>query len=178
MYGCLMLSVARPSIVRKILESPGLSPSREAQVLLPWLPQVLYETGYAYLDVRSELEYQDIGKVKGSVNVPFVHAKRVWSAEEQKKVVVKVCAPPPRLHSNMGRNHHLFKSFCSCPTSAFWGLPLLCNYIFTHSCNHPPPHLPPKPPSPPHRTASPSPCLAGCAGAQPRLHCHGREEVP
>ena len=28
--------------------------------------------------------------MKGSVNIPFVNAKRVWSAEEGKKVVVKV----------------------------------------------------------------------------------------
>lgn len=49
--------------------------------------QVLFsEDGYVYLDVRSQLENEEIGKVKGSVNIPFVHARRVWNAEEGKKV--------------------------------------------------------------------------------------------
>ncbi len=40
-------------------------------------PQCLFSSGgYTWLDVRSELEVDEVGKVKGSVNVPFVHLKR------------------------------------------------------------------------------------------------------
>lgn len=66
-------------------------------------PQVLFGSGYAWLDVRSELECDEVGKVKGSVNVPFVNLKRVYDAKEGKKVVQKASNPnflamvsPPR----------------------------------------------------------------------------------
>ena len=55
--------------------------------------QVLYETGYTYLDVRPELECDLVGKFKGSVNIPIMHATRKWSPEEQKKVVEKTENP-------------------------------------------------------------------------------------
>lgn len=52
--------------------------------------QVLFsEEGYVYLDVRPALELDEVGKVKGAVNVPMMHAKRVFSPEENKKVVQK-----------------------------------------------------------------------------------------
>ncbi len=42
-----------------------------------------------YLDVRPSLELEEVGKVKGSVNVPIKNSKRVWSPEEKKKVIQK-----------------------------------------------------------------------------------------
>ena len=45
--------------------------------------------GWKYLDVRSSLECQDIGKVKDSINVPMVNAVKKWDPEQQKKVVKK-----------------------------------------------------------------------------------------
>lgn len=52
--------------------------------------QALFSTfGYTYLDVRPSLELEEVGKVKGSVNVPIVHAKRKYSSEKQKKVLQK-----------------------------------------------------------------------------------------
>ena len=50
--------------------------------------QVLFSCeGYAWLDVRSELEVSEVGSVKGSINVPFEHVNRVYDAAEGKKVV-------------------------------------------------------------------------------------------
>ena len=52
--------------------------------------QVLFsEDGYTYLDVRPALEYEEAGRVKGSVNIPIVNAKRVWDPEQKKKVIKK-----------------------------------------------------------------------------------------
>ncbi|KAF8055921.1 STR16 [Scenedesmus sp. PABB004] len=45
--------------------------------------------GYTYLDVRSALEVEDVGKVKDSVNIPFVNARKVYDAETRTKKVVK-----------------------------------------------------------------------------------------
>ena len=58
---------------------------------MPLCPrQVLYsEDGYTYLDVRPELEVQEVGKVKGSVNIPIMHATRKYDPEQKKKVVQK-----------------------------------------------------------------------------------------
>lgn len=54
------------------------------------LPQVLFSNdGYVWLDVRSELECDEVGKVKGSVNVPWINVSRVYDAKEGKKVVKK-----------------------------------------------------------------------------------------
>lgn len=47
------------------------------------------EDGYTYLDVRPELEVQEVGKVKGSVNIPIMHATRKYDPEQKKKVVQK-----------------------------------------------------------------------------------------
>mmetsp|Transcript_38072 Transcript_38072/g.84795 ORF Transcript_38072/g.84795 Transcript_38072/m.84795 type:complete len:235 (+) Transcript_38072:61-765(+) len=49
--------------------------------------------GYAYLDVRPALEYEEAGKVVGSVNIPFMNSKRVWNAKEGKKVIEKAANP-------------------------------------------------------------------------------------
>ena len=52
--------------------------------------QVLFsEEGYAYLDVRPTLEYEEVGRVKGSVNIPMVNLKRVYDPEQKKKVMQK-----------------------------------------------------------------------------------------
>ena len=52
--------------------------------------QVLYsEEGYTYLDVRPKLEYEEVGRVKGSVNIPLVNLRRVWDPEQKKKVIHK-----------------------------------------------------------------------------------------
>jgi hypothetical protein len=54
------------------------------------LLQVLFsEGGYTYLDVRPALECEEVGKVKGSVNIPMMHAKRVYDPEQRKKVLQK-----------------------------------------------------------------------------------------
>lgn len=52
--------------------------------------QALYSNGgYTYLDVRSALEVDEVGKVKDSVNIPFVICTRVYDAQEGKKVIKK-----------------------------------------------------------------------------------------
>ena len=54
------------------------------------LRQVLYsEDGYTYLDVRPELEVQEVGKVKGSVNISIMNATRKYDPEQKKKVTQK-----------------------------------------------------------------------------------------
>uniref|UniRef100_Q5MCQ9 Gonidia-specific protein n=1 Tax=Volvox carteri f. nagariensis TaxID=3068 RepID=Q5MCQ9_VOLCA len=45
------------------------------------------------LDVRSELENDEVGKVKGSVNIPFVHLKRVYDPETKERVMKKTPNP-------------------------------------------------------------------------------------
>ncbi|EFJ45243.1 gonidia-specific protein KA_k47 [Volvox carteri f. nagariensis] len=49
--------------------------------------------GYTWLDVRSELENDEVGKVKGSVNIPFVHLKRVYDPETKERVMKKTPNP-------------------------------------------------------------------------------------
>lgn len=52
--------------------------------------QCLYSNGgYTYLDVRSSLEVDEVGKVRDSVNIPWVLCTRVWDSQEQKKVIKK-----------------------------------------------------------------------------------------
>ena len=54
------------------------------------IAQALFSTfGYTYLDVRPSLELEEVGKVKGSVNIPLVNASRKYSSEKQKKVLQK-----------------------------------------------------------------------------------------
>mmetsp|Transcript_948 Transcript_948/g.2896 ORF Transcript_948/g.2896 Transcript_948/m.2896 type:complete len:272 (-) Transcript_948:843-1658(-) len=54
--------------------------------------------GYTYLDVRPKLEVDDIGKVKGSVNVPMANSVRKYDPEQRKKVV-----------QNLGKNEDFIK---------------------------------------------------------------------
>lgn len=63
---------------------------------------MLYDHGYTYLDVRSTLENEEVGKVKGAVNVPFVLAKKVYSPQENKKVGGWVVCVAGGLFTNPG----------------------------------------------------------------------------
>lgn len=45
--------------------------------------------GWKYLDVRSSLELEEVGRIKDSINVPMVNATKKWDSEQQKKVVKK-----------------------------------------------------------------------------------------
>lgn len=49
----------------------GIATVEEARVLFSTL-------GYVYLDVRPALEYEDAGKVRGSVNIPLMNSKKVF----------------------------------------------------------------------------------------------------
>lgn len=53
------------------------------------LQALISSLGWKYLDVRSSLEVQDVGRVKDSINVPMVNAEKKWDPEQQKKVVKK-----------------------------------------------------------------------------------------
>ncbi|BDA51186.1 probable thiosulfate sulfurtransferase 16, chloroplastic [Coccomyxa sp. Obi] len=68
--------------VKEEFPDKGVATVEEARVLFS-------EDGYTYLDVRPALELEEVGKVKGCVNVPMMHAKRVYDPKENKKVVQK-----------------------------------------------------------------------------------------
>lgn len=51
--------------------------------------QALIADGYTYLDVRSALEVEDVGKIKFAVNIPFTICKKKYDAEQGKKVVIR-----------------------------------------------------------------------------------------
>jgi hypothetical protein len=52
--------------------------------------QALYSNGgYTYLDVRSQLEVEEVGKVKDSVNVPFMLVSRKYDPETRERKMVK-----------------------------------------------------------------------------------------
>ncbi|GBF97959.1 hypothetical protein Rsub_10632 [Raphidocelis subcapitata] len=73
-----------PEFTARVLEAfpdQGLANVEEARAL--------YESGWTYLDVRSEFEIDESGKVKGSVNVPFVIIKRVFDPETRERVIKK-----------------------------------------------------------------------------------------
>ncbi len=53
------------------------------------LQALISSLGWTYLDVRSSLECEDVGRIKGSINVPMVNAVKKWDPEQQKKVVKK-----------------------------------------------------------------------------------------
>ena len=53
------------------------------------LQALISSLGWTYLDVRSTLETEDVGKVRVAVNVPFVNATKKWDSEQGKKVVKK-----------------------------------------------------------------------------------------
>ncbi len=48
--------------------------------------QVLLDAGYTWVDVRSALECDEVGKAKQALNIPVTNAKRVYSPEQRKKV--------------------------------------------------------------------------------------------
>lgn len=54
-----------------------------------------------YLDVRPALEYEEAGKVPGSVNVPVMNSKRRWDAKEQKKVQLLLSCTNESLHAEI-----------------------------------------------------------------------------
>jgi 3-mercaptopyruvate sulfurtransferase SseA len=57
------------------------------QLCLSICSQVLFsDLGWKYVDVRPALEFEEVGKVPGSINIPVVNSKRVFSPEENKKV--------------------------------------------------------------------------------------------
>lgn len=60
----------------------GVADPEEARALFSNL-------GYTYLDVRPALELEEVGKVKGSVNIPLMHAQRKYSSEQHKKILQK-----------------------------------------------------------------------------------------
>lgn len=73
-----------PEFTAAVLEAfpdQGLANVEEARVL--------YESGWTYLDVRSEFEVDESGKVKNSVNVPFVIIKRVFDPETKERIIKK-----------------------------------------------------------------------------------------
>lgn len=53
------------------------------------LQALISSLGWTYLDVRSALESQEVGRVKVSVNVPFVNCTKKWDSKQGKKVVQK-----------------------------------------------------------------------------------------
>ncbi|KAK9825933.1 hypothetical protein WJX81_008674 [Elliptochloris bilobata] len=68
--------------VKEAFPEKGVASVEEARVLYS-------EDGYTYLDVRPELEVQEVGRVKNSVNIPIVNATRKYDPEQKKKVVKK-----------------------------------------------------------------------------------------
>ncbi|KAG2443761.1 hypothetical protein HXX76_002107 [Chlamydomonas incerta] len=78
-----------PEFIKETLAAfpeKGLATVEEARCLFS-------NGGYTWLDVRSELENNEVGKVKGSVNVPFVHLKRVYNPETQEREMKKTPNP-------------------------------------------------------------------------------------
>jgi hypothetical protein len=52
--------------------------------------QALYSNGgYTYLDVRTQLEVEEVGKIKDSVNIPMMLASRKYDPETREKKLVK-----------------------------------------------------------------------------------------
>lgn len=55
-----------------------------------YCPQCLYSNGgYTYLDVRSQLEVEEVGKVKDAVNIPFMLVSRKYDPETRERKMVK-----------------------------------------------------------------------------------------
>lgn len=68
--------------VKGAFPDKGIANAEEARVLFT-------EAGYTYLDVRPALELEEVGKVRGCVNIPIVNSKWVYNPEERKKTIVK-----------------------------------------------------------------------------------------
>mmetsp|Transcript_14762 Transcript_14762/g.36827 ORF Transcript_14762/g.36827 Transcript_14762/m.36827 type:complete len:226 (-) Transcript_14762:486-1163(-) len=84
---------ARSSVAVKAMIKQWPDPEFTKQVLAAFPDQgianveearVLYEHGYTYLDVRPTIEYQDVGKVKNSVNIPIVNMTKKYNAADRK----------------------------------------------------------------------------------------------
>ena len=82
--------------------------------------------GWTYLDVRSALELEEVGRIKDSVNVPIVNATKKWDSEQQKKVVkkednpdfVKQATPhvyPPQVLTQTHKGPIELIYHCECP---------------------------------------------------------------
>eukprot|EP00879_Flechtneria_rotunda_P002041 GHRR01002220.1.p1 GENE.GHRR01002220.1~~GHRR01002220.1.p1 ORF type:complete len:226 (+),score=54.31 GHRR01002220.1:706-1383(+) len=74
-----------PDYIKETLEQfpeAGVANTEEARVLYS-------NGGYTYLDVRTPLELEEIGKVKDSVNIPMMFASKVYDTQERKKVIKK-----------------------------------------------------------------------------------------
>lgn len=96
----------------------------------PGLRQALFSNlGYTYLDVRPEIELEEIGKVKGSVNIPIVLATRRYDPDQGRKVSIKednpdfiaeVRAPQaPKVHWLRAENASQLPESTSAPAPAF-----------------------------------------------------------
>ena len=55
----------------------------------PYAQALVSSLGWTYLDVRSKLETEDVGKVRIAVNIPCVNCTKKWSSEQGKKVIQK-----------------------------------------------------------------------------------------
>lgn len=53
------------------------------------LQALVSSLGWTYLDVRSALENEEVGRVRMSVNVPFVNCTKKYDSKQGKKVVQK-----------------------------------------------------------------------------------------
>lgn len=70
------------SEVEEAFPDQGIANVEEARALVSSL-------GWTYLDVRSKLETEDVGKVKIAVNIPCVNCTKKWNSEQGKKVIQK-----------------------------------------------------------------------------------------
>ena len=57
--------------------------------ILGLMQALISNLGYVYLDVRPSLELEEVGQVRGCVNIPIMHARRVWNSQEGKKALQK-----------------------------------------------------------------------------------------
>lgn len=55
--------------------------------------------------MRPALENEDVGKVKGSVNVPIMNSTKKWDSEQQKKVIKK--EDNPNFVAQASHNEHV-----------------------------------------------------------------------
>lgn len=68
--------------VKEAFPEKPIANVEEARVLFSAL-------GYKYLDVRPTAELEEVGKVKGSINVPIMNAKWKFDSKENKRVMEK-----------------------------------------------------------------------------------------
>lgn len=76
-----------PDFIEEVAEAfpdKGVATVEEGRVLFSSL-------GYTYLDVRPALELEEVGKVRGCVNIPIVNSKKMF--KDGKKVIQKADNP-------------------------------------------------------------------------------------